>query len=478
MSVGGWIAGAAITGAGCAFALAGPADAKISGTPGHLIAFDRRGEIRVMSDQGAGVPDASINVTSSPGVADSAPSWGLPEDRCNPDGQGDFIPPNGRTLVYQSRPKGSDSDVVLTKLTGNPPRRASSVNLTAMSSADDGAPAVGVRTDPTSFAGTSSIVFTRGPIGRRDIWAMRLDGSSATRLTSAAADDRSPDWSSDGTSVVYETVAGGRQQLAILDVAYDPVQGRFVVGGPARFITAGAKGHGDPSWWSTPSAKPDPSRILHVTTASGETYLDFIEQVQALTSGARFAPTSGPAPLLRQLTGDPGGDLAPSWSPQGDRVVFEGDRGKPGNRDIYRTRIDGTELVRLTRARAADHRPDWEPYSSTFCLDQMPYRPRPGTPRRKRLRVKKVRAAAAGTSKRRIVVRFSVSKRARASLLLRRGGRAVARKTNQPVSRGNATIRLNVPSKTRGGRASLRLTIRAGSAITTRTLGVKIRSRR
>lgn len=481
------IVGASVVTATCVAVLTGPATAKISGTSGPLVAFERAGDIHVLN---AAVPGISVNLTNSPGVADAEPSWGLPDDTCPADvNTGARIEPADRTLVYESRPSGPDRDIMVAKLAGSPPAFAGPpVNLTAASAADEGAPAAGIVLNADATAFIPVVVFTRGAVGRRDIWAMRLDGSGATPLTSSPADDSRPDLSSDGNSVVYETAdASGRRQLAILDGVWNAAQERFVAVAP-RFVTAGPQHHGDPSWWSTlktPSDPPlpqdfDPSRLVHAASGSGTTYLDFVEQEpKLLTTGPLFAPASVPAPLLRQLTGDPGGDLNPSWRPEGDYVVFDSDRDPTGNRDVYRVRVDGGDLVRLTRDPAVDRSPDWEPLQRGFCLDPDPYRPRPGTKTRTGppLRVTGLKLSRTGTGTRRsVVVRFTVNRAATASARLRRGNRTVATTSNRPVKAGAVQLRVNVPRRAPGGSHSVRLTVTAGAAKQVRTANVKIRT--
>lgn len=465
----------AIAAAICGPALADPAHAKISGHAGQLVAFERSGDIWVRA------PGLEINITNSPDAVDRAPSWGVPDNECPPDEAAG--PPSQRNLVFESRPSGGHSDLMVAKLTGDPEPvlKGEIENLTNTPDADEGSPA----------AGRFSIAYTLGPVGSRDIWERPLAGGAARQLTTSSFDDRNPDLSGGG-SLVYETAdSAGTPQLAIIDNVAAP--------GLPRFVTAGPEQHTDPSWID--------NRIVHVVTAYGVTYLDFLEQ-RAADPKPAFS-----APLLYQLTGDPGGDLAPSWHPEASSVMFVSDRAQAGNLDIYDINADGTGLVRLTTDPAADRNPDFEPWMSGYCLQPEPYSPRPGTQARTDrrpaptppaptgtppaptgtgkpagsrpprgatpLRIANLRVTKGGRGNRRfIVVRFIVNKPARGSLRALRDRRVVARRLNRPLAAGNATIRLNVPRTVRGGRHRLRLTVSSGATTLTFHRNVRIRALR
>lgn len=491
-----WMTGAATVVAGCGL-LAGAAHARIVGDSGSLIAYERNGDIRVMS---ADATTADVNITNTAGVAESAVSWARPDLHCLRAGVDTHLE-SGRSLVYESRPNGADSDIVLAHVAGYPPSYVGDETLTGPNAVDDGAPSVGDVTDALTDDQVPVIVFTRGPVGQRDIWGMLLDGSQQTRLTFGAGDEFEPELSSDGRFVVFQTLDdAGRSQLAVIDFAYDsgvPALGAIDPPQP-RLITAGPEQHGSPSWFDAFNGNPasDPSRIVHVSTFAGAPYLDFIEHPTP-TTGELFAPAAVPAPLVRQLTGDPGGDLAPRWRSEGDIVVFESDRAQPGNRDIYRIAADGTQLVRLTQDPAADRAPDWEPIGAG-CLDPEPYAPRPGTQTRSgkkppppqstpppppaprtgpSLRVSQVRITKSGKGRRRVVtVRFNVNVAARGTMRLRRGKRVVARRIDQRLPAGSARMRMSVSRTARGGSHKLRLKVTAGSTSRTIERNVRIRS--
>lgn len=60
-----------------------------------------------------------------------------------------------------------------------------------------------------------------------------------------------------------------------------------------------------------------------------------------------------------QLTDDPGADLEPVWSPDGETIAFVSDRD--GDFEVYVMRADGSEVRQLTRNFAEDRMPRWQP---------------------------------------------------------------------------------------------------------------------
>jgi TolB protein len=66
---------------------------------------------------------------------------------------------------------------------------------------------------------------------------------------------------------------------------------------------------------------------------------------------------NGSSPV--NITNSPGWDGSPSWSPDGQSLVFASNRG--GKEEIYTIGTDGTGLTRLTDNSATDAWPDWRP---------------------------------------------------------------------------------------------------------------------
>ncbi|MEW6579451.1 MAG: SH3 domain-containing protein [Chloroflexota bacterium] len=63
--------------------------------------------------------------------------------------------------------------------------------------------------------------------------------------------------------------------------------------------------------------------------------------------------------LTSQLTNDPGNDVEPQWSPDGEQIVFASDRD--GDYELYVMNADGTDLLKLTNNMAEDRQPRWQP---------------------------------------------------------------------------------------------------------------------
>lgn len=89
----------------------------------------------------------------------------------------------------------------------------------------------------------------------------------------------------------------------------------------------------------------------------------------ALIAGGCVEPATGGAADPRRLTDHPAEDRAPSWSPQGDRLLFTSDRD--GDFEVYSIRADGDGLERLTVNPGADLDPAWSPDGDRFVFQSV-----------------------------------------------------------------------------------------------------------
>jgi hypothetical protein len=522
-----WICAALVAGS---LALPAVTPARMTGYEGRFIAFERDGDLYAVSEDG----QSEFQLTQT-AAREGHPSWATPTVDCQTDASGTRpVEPDGRRIVYESASPGGPGDILEATVSGSgasggPLSLAALSAVTATADLDEGDPAVGVVTPapPAVLVPVPAVAFTRaGADHQRHIFVKTVDAPASdlgTQVTSGP-DDANPDWAGDGTSIAYDRLmADGTRQIAIVDMTYD---GAFHPADP-RPVTTGPLTHTDPSRFDyafdddandqTPKAT-SPSRMIYTTRYAdlGLDYLDYLEHdADRLTAGALFSPAAIPAPQLVGLTGDPGGDSAPSQQlppallTPGGGATFQSTRDAPGNIDVYRVAADGSGVTRLTSNPQPDLDPDWEAITQADggqCLEPLPDSPDPGsTPARhgrpqpsadptgsssasgaaaatgkpsapRPMSLRRVQVKASGKGRRRaLVVSFIVDRRASARLRLMRRHRVLARRSYQ-LHAGANRLRLAVPRKIKPGRYQLTITVR--SAPFTRTVARTVRLRR
>ena len=230
----------------------------------------------------------------------------------------------------------------------------------------------------------------------REVWVMAADGGDRRRLTANQVPDFRPTWSPDaerlafardpgwgteqarGQIVVLELESGhesvlvddaGKRELTfITDVAWSPdgerlaftrsrvVDGAFrsaiyairADGGGERLVAEDA---GQPSW------SPDGERLAFASTRDrfGETcFHDCAPSGEIYVSEA---DGSG----ARRITRDRASDGAPTWSPDGTKLLFVSDRSSPERHEyeLYVVLAAGGAPQRLTTNDVWDLEPDW-----------------------------------------------------------------------------------------------------------------------
>lgn len=229
----------------------------------------------------------------------------------------------------------------------------------------------GLEIDPALSPDGRTVAYVSGPPGKRRLYIRQLDGGRAIALTEAgvAEAQRRPDWSPDGSRIVFQAgyqgfgvrqtvrtttlyivpALGGTPALLLPQVAdrialtpawspdgsqiaYCTLDGIYVTpslpgGDPKRVLVADRSLHS--VRWS-----PDGSQLAFVAGgadfALGEDQLGNVENsaihVLTIATGADQKITTG-----EWL------DLSPVWTPDGRGLLFVSTRG--GGRDVYRVRL-------------------------------------------------------------------------------------------------------------------------------------------
>jgi Tol biopolymer transport system component len=117
-----------------------------------------------------------------------------------------FVTRDGRTLLYNSPASGS-RNLWIVRLDGSSKAR----QITAVAGDAIGHCSLspdGTRVAFVSFAG-----------GASDIWTQNVDGSDLRQITNDAAADSWPVWSPDGQSIVFTSATGGTQETRVVPAA-------------------------------------------------------------------------------------------------------------------------------------------------------------------------------------------------------------------------------------------------------------------
>ena len=180
------------------------------------------------------------------------------------------------------------------------------------------------------------IVFTSRESGNPEIHVIDVDGNNERNLTDNPAGDILPEWSPDGMRILFGSNRDGNFAIYVMDAD----------GGNQDNLTRNAASDFFSSW------SPDGSRILFYSDRDG---------------GGIYVMEADGSDQTR-LTDHPT-DASASWSPDGGRIAFVSERdlttpvafSELGQGEIYVMNADGSNITRLTDNPDADLWPSWSP---------------------------------------------------------------------------------------------------------------------
>ena len=239
-----------------------------------------------------------------------------------------------------------------------------------------------------------------------DIYVSPLDVESPIRLTIRRADDGQPAWSPDGTRLAFKTAQAGSNQLAVIDAdgkqrgaadPHVPLQRRAARVVARRHEAALPAHAGEPARAERrhvgarrqDERRPDPPQpvtqpvLLRTGDERYPSYSPDGTQI-AFRGDLDLVEPSGDEEIyvmnadgtnVRQLTSNADFDSAPSWSPDGKRILFErapAGTFTPGTeaqeKDVYVMRADGTHVRRLTDSPGLDEGPEFSPDATKIAF--------------------------------------------------------------------------------------------------------------
>lgn len=184
------------------------------------------------------------------------------------------------------------------------------------------------------------LVFHSARTGDLEIYTMNADGTDVRQLTNTPGRDLEPDWSPDGTAIVFTSARDNPNSVQLYLMNSDGSNQQPLM----PFVAADYLG----AAWS-----PDGERIAFYTNVDGN-----MEVYTVRKDGSD----------LTNLSRHPSNDMMPDWSPDGQRLLFVSERD--GNRELYVMNADGSNQVRLTDSFESELRPRWSPDGKTILFQQ------------------------------------------------------------------------------------------------------------
>jgi TolB protein len=174
------------------------------------------------------------------------------------------------------------------------------------------------------------VAFTRSVNGNAEIFKVNRRGGTPVRLTNSDRIDANPAWSPSGREIAFTSDRSGTAQIYVMDSE----------GGNVRRVSREGLNNDGATW------HPEGTRIAYA---------------HRIEKGYRYdiAVTDLVTEETRILTSAPGSNEAPSFSPDGQRIVYESTRD--GSSQIWVIDVDGGNQRRLT-SNGETFAPAWSGY--------------------------------------------------------------------------------------------------------------------
>ena len=185
-----------------------------------------------------------------------------------------------------------------------------------------------------------------------DIYTVGRDGKDLRRLTNYGVYTAEGVLSPDGKRIVFTSLKGGDLDIYTMNVD----------GTDVKQLTTTPGYDGGP-WWS-PDGKKIVYRAWHPTNADSlKAYQDLLKQRMIRPNRMELFVMNADGSDQQQITSLGGANFGPSWTPDGQRIIFSSNHKNPRSRnfDLYIVKVDGTGLEQVTSNPEFDGFPMFSP---------------------------------------------------------------------------------------------------------------------
>lgn len=189
-------------------------------------------------------------------------------------------------------------------------------------------------------------------IDKYDMYTVDRDGKNLTRLTNYGTYTAEGILSPDGKRIVFTSLKDGDLDIYTMNVDGTDVK---------RLTTT--PGYDGGPWWS-----PDGTKIVyrawHYDNPEDlKAYQDLLKQGMIRPNRMELFVMNADGSDQRQITTLGGANFGPSWTPDGQRVIFSSNHKNPRSRnfDLYIVNLDGSNLEQVTTNGEFDGFPMFSP---------------------------------------------------------------------------------------------------------------------
>lgn len=178
------------------------------------------------------------------------------------------------------------------------------------------------------------------------LWRQKVSETTATQLTNGPGYDYQPDWASDGSSIVFTRYSGQALELQLLDLS----------NGQVTPLTT----NGDVNL--EPRFSPDGSQIAFVSTKNTGHFRIWIGTLKNGKLESKALSNERETQTPRYYYSQWDHQLSPSWSPDGQQLVFVTNPDNIyGTGSIYTSEISNPDQLTLIQKEETSWRtrPDW-----------------------------------------------------------------------------------------------------------------------